>query len=244
MNDKLHQRRAEIFPMYLWQVMKHVHRLFQHKITCSLPPANCHPATPRWTNPIPSPPRHCRVFPDRASICSSPGSCSEDQGRNNNGEKGWLIRILLSEDVGVPGGHTYSGWSRAGVWRTLALVMWVLARLCFSKDLTSLYPCHWCEDGLLRLRSERWRGPLGYARKHGTSCRPLSYPQGIEITDAETHQSTNNLKHHFSFLSEVNISSLKTFCARHFSQHWEYSRAWNKQNSWPHGVYVLVRGDR
>lgn len=79
MNDKLHQRRAEIFPMYLWQVMKHVHRLFQHKITCSLPPANCHPATPRWTNPIPSPPRHCRVFPDRASICSSPGSCSDVQ---------------------------------------------------------------------------------------------------------------------------------------------------------------------
>lgn len=79
MNDKIHQTRAEIYPTDLWQVMKQVHHLSQHRITCPLPPANCRPATPRRTNPIPSAPRHCDVFPDRTSLCSSPGSCSDVQ---------------------------------------------------------------------------------------------------------------------------------------------------------------------
>ena len=79
MNDKLHQRRAEIYPTDMWQVVKQVHHLSRHRITCPLPPANCHPATPRRTNPIPSSPRHCDVFPNGTSLCSSPGFCSDVQ---------------------------------------------------------------------------------------------------------------------------------------------------------------------
>lgn len=66
-------------PTDLWQVVKQVHHLSQHRITCPLPPANCHPATPRRTNPIPSSPRHCDASPDRTSLCSSPGFCSDVQ---------------------------------------------------------------------------------------------------------------------------------------------------------------------
>lgn len=67
------------FPTDLWQVMKQVHHLPQNQITCPLPPANCHPTTPRGTNLIPSPPRHCHGVLTEPPLCSSPGSCSHVQ---------------------------------------------------------------------------------------------------------------------------------------------------------------------